>query len=193
MSEPELYLRTATTLDVRHPERIIDLIAVPYDEDARVPWRGRFITESVAPGAFAGVDRGPITVNMAHDRERPVGRTVGVHPNDNRGLRLELRVAKTHTGDEALELADEELLGASVSMGPIMPGGEHYLDGGRRRRITKAFVDHVALTGDRAYTGAKVLAVRSSAEAEAGHLERVSTPLLDAILAEQRLAQYGSA
>lgn len=194
--EPELYLRRAATLDVRHPERIIDLIAVPYDEEARVPWRGRMITESVAPGAFTGINRGPINVNREHDRTQPVGRAVGVHPNDPRGLRLELRIAKTASGDEVLELADEELLGASVGMGPILPGGERYLDGGARRRITKAFVDHVAMTGDRAYDGARVLAVRSSSAALAqGQLVEAPgapTPLLDAILAERRLREYGA-
>jgi HK97 family phage prohead protease len=191
MSEPELEYRTAATLDVRHPERVIDLIAVPYDEDCRVMHRGRLIVESIAPGSFAGVNRGPITVNREHDRTRPVGRTIKVHPNDPRGLRLELRIAKTPSGDECLELADEELLGASVGFAPN-PGGESYSEGGMRRRITSAFVDHVAMTGDRAYDGAKVLAVRSSS-LDVPTIERVPTPLLDAILAERRLDEYGAA
>lgn len=183
----ELYHRRAETLDVRHPERLIDLIAVPYDEDTRVLHRGRYITESIAPGSFAGVDRGPINVNRAHDRERPIGRTVGVHPNDPRGLRLELRIAKTTAGDEVLELAADELLGPSIGFAPL-PGGEHYLDAGRRRRITKAFVDHVAMTGDPAYEGARVLAVRTADPAG----ERPATPLLDKILAELHTGDYRS-
>lgn len=191
LPEGELYLRTASTLDVRYPERVIDLIAVPYDEDCRVVHRGRYITESVAPGTFSGVDRGPITVNRAHDREQPVGRTIGVHPNDERGLRLELRIAKTPSGDEVLQLADEELLGASVGFAPY-PGGEQYTEGGLRRRITKAFVDHVAMTGDRAYEGAKVLAVRSADTLPAVLAERPATPNLDRILAERRLDEYGA-
>lgn len=181
---PELEYRTAATLDVRHPERMIDLIAVPYDEDVRVLHRGRWITESVAPGSFAGVDR-PMRVLRGHDVEQPIGRAVGVHPNDPRGLRVEVRIAKTPSGDEVLELADDELLGASVAMAPLA-GGERYTEGGLRRRITRAFVDHVGMTGDPAYNGARVLAVRTADAA----VERPATPRLDEILAERTLDGY---
>jgi len=185
----ELEYRTAATLDVRFPERVLDLIAVPYDEDCQVLHRGRYITESFAPGTFAGVDRGPVHVNRAHDRERPVGRAISMHPNDPRGLRMELRIAKTASGDEVLELAADDLLGASIGFAPI-DGGETYSDGGRRRRITKAYVDHVAMTGDRAYDGAKVLAVRN-VDRDMTPTERLETPRLDSILSARRLTQYG--
>lgn len=174
-------------LAVRHPERVIDLIAVPYDEEARVLYRGRWVVETVAPGAFAGV-HSPVKVNQAHDYERPIGRVVKFHPNDPRGLRTELRIVATATGDEVLELAAEDLLGASVGFAAL-PGGEQYTYDRSRRRITGAVLDHIALTGDPAYLGAKVLAVRSMVEPPSG---RTATPLLDQLLAERRLAAFAS-
>jgi uncharacterized protein len=171
----ELEYRRAGTLEVRHPERTIDIIAVPYDEETRVLHRGRWIFETVAPGSFSGISN-EVRVNRAHDLERPLGRVVRLHPNDPRGLRAEIRVAKTAGGDEVLELAADELLGASVGFAPL-PGGESYSADRTRRRITKAFLGHIALTGDPAYEGAKVLAVRT----DDGEPARVATPNLDRI------------
>ena len=186
MSELELEYRSAGALEVRYPERMIDLIAVPYDEETRVVHQGRWITETVAPGSFAGVS-GEVLVNRAHNLERPLGRVVKFHPGDPRGLRTELRIAKTSEGDEVLELAADELLGASVGFAPL-PGGETYTPDRLRRRITKAFLGHIAMTGHRAYNGARVLAVRASSEPP---VERVPTPILDRILLERRLEAVG--
>ena len=189
------YRSVATTLDVRHPDRTIELIAAPYDEDARVflPRLQRWVIETFARGAFAGVG-GRVTVNRTHDVEQPLGVVRSFHPNDPRGLLAELRIAKTAAGDDALELAAEGLLGASVGFG-VLPGGEEYTEGRSRRTITRAKVGHIALTGDPAYTGAQVLAVRSNAGnvaegvlLDAG-VQRVPTPNLDQILLELKLAR----
>jgi len=187
MPELELEYRKAGKLEVRHPERVIDLIAVPYDEEARVLHAGRWITETVAPGSFSGVNR-DVRVNRAHDLERPLGKVINFHPNDPRGLRVEVRVSKTPSGDEVLELAEDDLLGASVGFAPY-PGGEQYSHDRTRRRITKAFLGHIAITGDPAYVGARVLAVRSTPPAET--TPRPPTPLLDALLLERRLSALG--
>jgi HK97 family phage prohead protease len=184
---PELEYRRAGTLEVRHPERMIDLIAVPYDEETRVIHAGRWITETVAPGSFSGVS-GDVRVNRAHDLERPLGKVVRLHPNDPRGLRAEIRVSKTTGGDEVLELAADDLLGASVGFAPLQ-GGETYSPDRSRRRITRAFLGHIALTGDPAYDGARVLAVRTTPEPPTS---RTPTPLLDALLLERRLAALGA-
>ena len=56
-------------------------------------------------------------------------------------------------------------------------------------RITRARIGHVALTGDPAYPGARVLAVRSSGPGEGA--ARVPTPILDRILLERRLEAVG--
>jgi len=180
------YRKAGTTLGVRHPERIVDLIAVPYDEECEVLHHGQWIRETVAPGAFAGVSGG-VTVNRAHDLERPLGRVVKFHPADPRGLRTELRIAKTSEGDDVLELAELELLSASVGFAPL-PGGETYTPDRRSRRITRARLGHIAMTGDPAYLGARVLAVRSSSEPPA---QRIATPILDRILLERRLEACG--
>lgn len=183
-----LEYRKAQTLEVRHPERLIELIAVPYDEETRVMHHGRWITETVAPGSFANVrdeDR-DIRVNRGHDLERPLGRVVALHPNDRRGLRAAVKIVKTPAGDEVLELAGDDLLGASVGFAPY-PGGEDYSPDRTQRRITSAFLGHIALTGDPAYQGAKVLSVRTATEQAAVS----ATPLLDAILTERRFTALG--
>jgi HK97 family phage prohead protease len=171
------YRRAGTLLEVRYPERMIDLIAIPYDEEARVPTRsGRWVIETVAPGSFSGVSN-EVRVNRAHDLEQPLGRVLRIHPNDPRGLRTEIRVSKTHAGDEVLELAADELLGASAGFAPL-PGGESYSADRTRRRITKAFLGHVALTGDPAYPGARVLDVRRVPDETPA---KIATPNLDRI------------
>ena len=125
--------RSAQTLDVHFPERVIELIAVPYDEPADVFVRGRPCQESVAPGAFAGVS-GSVSVNRAHDVERPLGKVIAFHPDDRRGLRTVLRITpRLAEGDEVLALAADGLLSPSArflscpagSRGPwtAAPGG----------------------------------------------------------------------
>lgn len=178
MSE-EIQYRKATTLEVRHANRIIDMLAVPYDEPTEVLRHGRLVTEAFDPEAFAGVD-GDVTVNRAHDVERPLGRVTAFHPKDPRGLRVELRVSRTTEGDEVLELADDGLLSPSVGFASL-PGGEQWSSDRQSVRIVRAKLFHIGLTGDPAYKGARVLSVRS---ADDGRQERVSTPNLDRIRLE---------
>lgn len=185
----DIEYRTATALEVRHPERVIDLIAVPYGEKAEVFLRRlqKWVIEQFAPGAFNGVS-GSVLVNRAHDMERPVGRVIKFHPGDPRGLRTEIRVARTSEGNDILELADEGLLSPSVGF-TIPPGGEQWSADRRSRTVTKAAVEHIALTGDPAYTGAQVLDVRHVGPV----LEHtvVSTPNLDRIRLEVLAASAG--
>lgn len=180
-----LEYRKAVTVEVRHPERVIDVLAVPYDEETRVMYRGRWITETIAPGAFSGV-RERIVVNRGHDTEQPIGRVVRIHPNDPRGLRAEVKISNTRDGDDVLELAADELLGASIGFAPLA-GGEEYSPDRTRRRVTKAFLAHIAMVGEPAYAGAKVLAVRAADPPPAAG----ATPNLDRILSERRLAALG--
>lgn len=196
MSQLEVEYRSASHVEVRHAERIIDMIAVPYGEKAEVFLRRqqKWVIEDFAPGAFTGVSGNP-KVNRAHDYERPVGRVVKFHPGDPRGLRTEIRVSKTSDGDDVLELAEDGLLSPSVGF-TIPPGGERWAADRRSRTVTKAAVDHIALTGDPAYMGAQVLAVRSaSGVLEDGLLApvRVETPHLDRIRLERMAAAAGLA
>jgi len=180
------YRKAGATLGVRFPERVIDLIAVPYDEEALVVIAGRTVRERVAAGAFAGVT-GDVVVNRAHDRERPLGKVVKFHPGDPRGLRTEVRISDTSEGHDILALADDGLLSASIGFAPL-PGGEQWSTDRSSLTVTRAVLGHIALTGDPAYPGARVLAVRSGAGEGAA---RVPTPILDRILLERRMEAVG--
>jgi HK97 family phage prohead protease len=182
----DIEYRTASQLEVRHAQRTIDLIAVPYDEPTEVLRRGRWVTESFAPDAFGGVS-GDVTVNRAHDLEAPLGRVVAFHPKDPRGLRTELRISRTSAGDDVLELAADGLLSASVGFAPL-PGGEDWSPDRRTVRVTRARLAHIGLTGDPAYQGAKVLAVRTAPDDTPA---RVPTPILDRIRLEVLAAKAG--
>lgn len=190
--EYEIEYRKADPLGVRFAERVIDMIAAPYNEPTKVFRRrlGQWVEERFAPGAFTGVV-GDVLVNRAHDLERPIGRVVKFHPNDPRGLRTEIRVAKTSDGDDLLELAGEDLLAASVGFS-IPVGGEVWTENRSKVTIVRAALHHIAMTGDPAYTGAKVLAVRSASQISEGVLvDTAATPNLDRIRLERHAAAFG--
>ena len=176
----ELMIRTAATLEVRHAQRTIDLIAVPYNEPTEVLRRGRWVTETVSPEAFTGV-HGAVSVNRAHDLESPLGWVRSFHPNDPRGLLAELKISKTSAGDDVLELAADGLLSPSVGF-MVLPGGEEWSQDRGAVRVTRAQLAHIAMTGDPAYKGAKVLAVRSAdtppAPAATPNLDRIRLMML---------------
>jgi len=170
----DLHYRAARLSGVSFPRRVIELVVMPYDEMTLAPHQGRMVRESVAPGAFAGIERraNRVRVNRDHDAARTVGRAIAFHPNRPEGLVAEVRIAQTPLGEETLTLADEELLDASAAFLP-MPGGEEW-PSKDERRFTKLWLGHIAMTPDPAYTGAQVLSVR--------HREPVSaTPNRDAL------------
>ncbi len=160
----QLHYRAARLAGVSFPRRIIELVVMPYDEVTLAEHQGRMVRESVAPGAFAGIERraNRVRVNRDHDTTRPIGRAVAFHPSRTEGLVAELRIAQTPLGDETLTLADEEVLDASAAFLP-MPGGEEWRSKDERR-FTRLWLGHIAMTPDPAYSGAQVLAVRSAAE-----------------------------
>lgn len=190
MAYRPLEYRKAGAMSVRHPERIIELVAVPYDEEALVPYRGRYIRETIAPGAFDGVERraNRVKVNLAHDVEAVLGRAVALHPERPQGLVAELRISRTPKGDDMLELAADGAIDASVGFAP-MPGGESYNAERTVRRITRAYLGHIALTGDPAYEGANVLAVRSAAAVTP--VVVAPTPNLDRLALERLARAHG--
>lgn len=154
--------RSVANFDVKFADRTIELVAMPYDEPAAVMVRGRAVLESLAPGSFDGVERrvGRVKVNRDHDTQRTVGRTTGLWPSRTEGLVAELRIAETLLGEETLALANDGALEASVAFA-ILPGGEQWLEQRSRRRVTKAFLDHIAMVPEGAYEG-RVLAVRAA-------------------------------
>src|SRR4029077_20772484 len=112
-------------------------------------------------GAFEGIDatRRRIAVNRNHVRDNVVGKAIAFHPSRAEGLVGELQIARTDQGDETLALADEGLLDASAGFG-VPDGGESWPERGLRR-LSRLWLDHIAMTPDPAYQGTSVLAVRN--------------------------------
>ena len=173
--------RMSTELAVDYAERTIELVAMPYNVDAVALVRGRSVVESCAPGAFDGCERraNRVKVNRDHDLTRTVGRAVSLHPSRSEGLVAELRIARTALGDETLALAADESLEASVGFA-VIPGGEQWLEMRSRRRLTRCFLDHIAMVPEGAYEG-RVLQVRTADRLDEP-APRVVTPNLDEVL-----------
>lgn len=183
---PIVELRSAAVAEVRFPERIITVVAVPYESPTdKVFYKGRQYIESFARGSFAGIEarNGKVMANREHSKGRTIGKVIAFHPDAYEGLIEDVKIAKTGEGDDVLELADDGMIFPSVGFA-VMKGSDQELDHRsqpNRRYIRRAFIDHQSFVEDPAYTGADIVAVRSSAEqaAEAAELEHVSTPRLD--------------
>ena len=162
-----LWTRTAELVGVSYPDRTIELVVMPYEVETLVPWEGRMVKESIARGAFDGIQRraNRIRANRDHAEARTFGRVTALHPSRENGLVAEIRCAKTPLGDETLELAADGCLDASAGFLP-MAGGMKWLSR-NAYRITRAWLGHVALVPDGAYgENAGVLAVRAAANVE---------------------------
>lgn len=162
---PPLEMRLAAGVaDVDAKQRLIEVIAVPYGQEAPVPYRGEVWMESFERGSFDGIEQRsqPIMVNREHTRGDTVGKVVQWWPDRAEGLVAEVRVAKTLRGDETLSLAEDGMVRASIGFG-VRPRDQVLDRSKMKRRILKAFVDHLSLVEDPAYTGAEVLAVREDA------------------------------
>jgi HK97 family phage prohead protease len=185
---PIEWRRAAGPMNVRFADRIIELVVVPYNFEGVAefpPGSGRMVLETVDPGSFDGVERraNRVRVNRDHDVTRTVGRAFALHPSRSEGLVAETRISKTPLGDETLELADDGVIEASVGMA-VMPSWHELLDNRTRRRIHKAFLDHIALAANPAYEGAvPILDVRTQ-PAQLGAAGE--TPNLDEVLAWMR-------
>jgi phage head maturation protease len=191
--------RQVADFDVRWRDRIIEMVAMPYDRDADVVVRGRFVTESCAPGAFGAVERRArrVRVNRDHDVKRTVGKVLALHPSRAEGLVAEVRIADStehwSLPDETLALAADGILEPSVSFA-VMPRGEEWSLDRKRRRLTRLFLDHLAMVPEAAYgeVGGQVLAVREHEARRESERTSVPTPNLDEVrlwLAQDRLGR----
>lgn len=183
-------------LSVDYPRREIELVVMPYGETALVPHRGRMIQEVVEAGAFDGIERRARRVKAyfghppqdGHGGAEPIGRALSFAPRRPEGLVATIYCAETELGEKALRLADHDLVGGSAGFG-VMAGGESWVGKGLRR-LSRLFLDHIAVTSTPAYEGARVLAVRAE---DAPALAPASpTPNIDAVRAwalERRLAE----
>ena len=178
----ELEFRSAEVAAVDFPRREIELVVTPYEAEAVVEYRGRLIREIFSKGAYGNIraERHRVNVNRDHDPSRLVGKAVRFHADRDDGLVADVRIAQTDLGSETLQLAHEGMLDASAGFA-VDAGGETWEDGGGRRRITKAWLGHIALTPDPAYPDARVLAVRSTSEASVRPAEALVTPNLDLV------------
>ena len=186
----EYWHRDAQLVGVSFPERTIELVVMPYDTPATVPHEGRMVSETIARGAFDGIERraNRVRVNRDHQLERTVGRATTFHPARDEGLVAEVRIANTDLGNDTLELAADGCLDASAGFLP-MTGGLRWNAARTAYTVTKAWLGHIALTPQPAYEGAKVLAVRAAELAPAA--TGGSTPNLDQVrswLLEQQAA-----
>jgi HK97 family phage prohead protease len=185
----DLLFRAAHQVGVNYPKRIIELVVAPYEEKTLVSDRGvRPVFELFCRGAFDGIQRRPnrIKVNRDHRDERVVGKAIALHPSREEGLVAEVRIAKTELGEETLTLAEEEILDCSAGFRPMADGEEWNRDR-TEVRIRRAWLGHIALVPEAAYSGAKVLSVRSGAS---DALTDASTPNLDLVRAWQLQDQY---
>lgn len=187
----EWWERRVSDLDVSFPERTIELVVMPYEEETVVehPQRpGVAVVEICTRGAYDGVERraNRVKVNRDHDDRRIIGRAMSLHPSRTEGLVARLHIANTELGSETLELAADECLDASAGFRP-MPGGIRW-ETRSRCRLLKCFLGHVAMVGEGAYPGAKVLAVRGRSEP----VDRPPTPNLDIVRGWRLTERYAS-
>ena len=167
--------------DVDFAQRLITVIAAPYDEPARVEYRSELWNELFIRGAFDSVTGSPhrVRVNRDHNKSRTVGKVTQFWPDRPEGLVAEVRMAKTPLGDETLALADDDCLSASVGFG-VLASGQVLDRATMTRRITTAYLDHLAFVESPAYVGAQVLSVRADGEQQtAATMAPLHTPLKD--------------
>lgn len=179
----EIFVRNDATLsDVDVKQRIIELIAVPWDEEATVPWRGEMWREVFRRGAFDGIEdhAGRIRVNREHVRGDTVGKAVNLDPSAPVGLLARVKIAQTLRGDETLQLAAEDMLSASIGYFVKEPRDVTINKRTKMREVVRAFLDHLGLVESPAYVGAQVLAVREAPSGLAvAETPLPSTPVLD--------------
>lgn len=184
-STSEIVNRAAVVSDVDTRLRLVDVLAVPWEEPAPVYWRGDIWTEVFHRGAFDGVQEraGRIRVNREHTKGATVGKIVELDPQDAEGLRSQVKVVKSPVGDEVLALAEENMISVSIGYRANKPSDVHLDKRAMKRDVYGAFLDHLSFVEDPTWDRAQVLSVRegpNGLEVAEGPLPQ--TPALDAIL-----------
>jgi phage head maturation protease len=159
----EVEHRASTVSDVIPRQRIVEIIAVPYDQETDVYWHEDMWHESFDRKSFDGIEAhvGRVQVNREHVKGDTVGKVIAADPTHKDGLFARVKIYSTVRGDETLTLAEEG--GAFPSIGfRVNSLADQKIDRrSRTRRIMRAFWDHQAFVEDPAYVGAEVLAVRA--------------------------------
>ncbi len=179
----ELFLRNDATLaDVDVKQRLIDLVAVPWNQEASIPWHGEMWREVFRRGAFDGIEdhAGRIRVNREHIKGDTVGKAVSLDPSAAIGLLARVKIARTLRGDETLQLAEEDMLSASIGYYVKQLSDVKVNQRMKFREVVRAFLDHLGLVESPAYEGAQVLAVREASPGlTVAESPLPATPLLD--------------
>lgn len=184
----EILVRSDSTLsDVDVKQRIIEVVAVPWEQETQIRWRGEIWNEVFTRGAFNGLEdhAGRIRVNREHTKGDTVGKVVSADPHGSVGLLLRLRVAKTLRGDETLALAEEDMISPSIGYFVKTARDFELNKQTKLRRVNRAFLDHLSLVESPAYEGAQVLAVREESRRLAADTPLPATPNLDQIVNDQ--------
>lgn len=183
----EIEHRNATLQDVDKKQRLVDLIAVPWNEETdKILWRGEPWRETIDRHAFDGIEThaGRIQVNREHVKGDTVGKVVQLDPTHPDGLFTRVKMYSTPRGEETLTLAAEG--GAFPSVGyRVKSFSDMRLDKRTKtRKILRAFLDHLAFVEDPAFVGAEVLAVRAGQHGltVAEQMPLPETPSLDDFL-----------
>jgi HK97 family phage prohead protease len=183
----EILLRNDGSLtDVDRRLRIIDLIAVPWDQPAQIVWRGDIWDETFKRGAFDGIQTrsDSIRVNREHIKGNTIGKIVESDPAHDGGLFLRVKVVKGQKGDEVLDLAEDDMISPSIGYRAQKPSDVRLDRQTHTRTVLNAFLDHLGMVEDPAFKGAQVLAVRGEPSGLTAADDRplAATPLLDKFL-----------
>jgi phage head maturation protease len=137
----------ATLKDVDFKQRLITVIAVPWEQETEVVWRKENWREVFTRGAFDGLEKsaGRVRVNRNHTIGDTIGKVVQADPRDPQGLVTVVKVAKTLRGDETLALADEDMISPSVGYRVKDPSDVLINRQRMSRRVNRAFLDHLSL------------------------------------------------
>lgn len=172
--------------DIDFKQRIIDVIAVPWEKEARIFWRGEWWAETIQRGAFDGSESraGKIRANREHVKGATVGKLVEIDPAHERGLFVRVKVVRGPKGDELLYLAEEDMVSGSIGY-RTNKGSDVILDRkAMTRRVVNGFLDHLGFVEDPAFKEAEVLAVRDD---QASTVKAADGPLPAAPVLEELL------
>lgn len=184
-------IRSSSITGVDQRQRIVDLIAVPWNQEAEVFWQGELWREVFVRGAFAGIEvhAGRIRVNREHRIGDTIGKVVKLTDADE-GQLAQVKIANTERGDETLALCEDDMISASVGFRIKKPSDVQINRRTHMRRVTRAFMDHLAMVEAPAYIGAQVLSVRAGQEGLQVVEQKAlpATPALDEFASDPILA-----
>ena len=148
----------AVVADVKKPQYLIDVLAVPWNEPAQVFWRGEFWSEVFRRGAFADVREraGRIRVNREHTKGQTVGKIVDLDPEDEAGLTADQD--RGERGRREAHVAGRRRHDLGLDRLPRQQASDVALNKRERtREVRRAFLDHLSFVEDPTWDQAQVL------------------------------------